>query len=226
MTRPYLLYVACAKGKTEIELFGEGRQFDVAINDYTGNHETPAEAEYRFSQDQWKFQHVHALASLPSSLSPFLGDYRAVALFDDDIRVSTADLNRLFAVGDVFKLRLWQPALGEGSRATWPVTRRADGSLIRMTDFVEIMCPIFSREGLRTCLPTFTENVSGWSLDTVLWRGLLNRRGMAIVDAVPVGHYRPIGNGGRRLANGKTPLEEGQELIAKYRRYSEYRRRR
>ena len=43
---------------------------------------------------------------------------------------------------------------------------------------------------------------------------------MAIVDAVPVGHYRPIGNGGRRLANGKTPLEEGQELIAKYRRYS------
>jgi len=37
MTRPYLLYVACAKGKTEIELFGEGRQFDVAVNDYTGS---------------------------------------------------------------------------------------------------------------------------------------------------------------------------------------------
>ena len=119
----------------------------MAINDYTGNHETPAEAEYRFSQDQWKFQHVHALASPPSSLSPFLGDYRAVALFDDDIRVSTADLNRLFAVGDVFKLRLWQPALGEGSRATWPVTRRADGSLIRMTDFVEIIARSSAAKG-------------------------------------------------------------------------------
>ncbi len=219
MTRPYLLYVSCAKGKTEIELFGEGRQFDVAVNDYTGSGETPAEAEYRFSEDEWKFRHVH------TRLNGAMSDYRAVGLFDDDIKVSTTDLNRLFAIGDALGLKLWQPALDEGSRATWPITRRVRGSLARSVDFVEIMCPIFSREGLRICLPTFSENLSGWSLDTVLWRGLLNRQGMAIVDAIPVGHYRPIGNGGRKLPNGKTPIQEGLELIRRYPRFSEYQRR-
>jgi hypothetical protein len=68
--------------------------------------------------------------------------------------------------------------------------------LFRGTDFVEIMAPIMSRDFLRLALPHFDENFSSWGYEW-LWRKLLNDRRAfaAILDAAPIVHTRPIGQG-------------------------------
>ncbi len=209
MTRPYLLYVSTARGQTETELFGPGRLFDVAVNDYTQSRETPAEAEYGFSEDEWKFRHVH------TKLHPVVGNYRAVGIFDDDIHISTADLTRLFQIGDALDLALWQAALSRDSKDPWKHLFVVDGSLVRRCNVVEIMMPIFSREALRLCWDSFPKCYSAWGLDSA-WPTILKHRPRAIVDAVVAKHLRPVRSQNRRMPNGKTPNEENAMILREY----------
>jgi hypothetical protein len=80
------------------------------------------------------------------------------------------------------------------------------------------MCPLFSRDALRLVLPTFTLNVSAWGIDW-LWASMFRPEELAVVDATPMDHTRPLQSGGvhRRLAAlGVNPYEEHRQLVQKY----------
>ena len=209
MTRPYLLYVSTNRGTTETELFGAGRQFDVAVNDYTGSNDTPAAAEYRFSEDEWKFRHVHA------KLGGIVDRYRAVGIFDDNIAIGTAQLNRLFQIGDALELALWQAALSPNSKDPWRHLFVVPDSLLRRCNVVEVMMPIFSREALRLCWDSFPRCYSAWGLDSA-WPVILGRRPRAIVDAIVAKHLRPVRSQNRRMPNGMMPGEENSMILRQY----------
>jgi hypothetical protein len=209
MTRPYLLYVSCPRGKTETELFGKDRLFDVAINDYTGSGQTPAEAEYRYSVDEWKFRHVHAV------MGPLVDNYRAFGFFDDDIGITTAKLNRLFQIGDLLELALWQAALSPQSHDPWRHLFAVPGSLVRRCNVVEIMMPVFSRQALKLCWPSFPRCYSGWGLDSA-WPVLLQGLPRAIVDAITADHLRPVRSQNRKMPNGMTPNDENTMILRHY----------
>ena len=76
-----------------------------------------------------------------------------------------------------------------------------------------------ARPFLERCLPTFTENLSGWGLD-LLWPRMLPARPrvIAILDDVVMTHTRPVGGPGhdRLRAAGVTPQEESEALMAKH----------
>jgi hypothetical protein len=88
-----------------------------------------------------------------------------------------------------------------------------------MTNYVELMAPCFARPVLERCLPTFTENLSGWGLD-LLWPRLLppKPRTCAILDDVAMTHTRPVGGPtyDRLRAAGLTPHDEAHAVMVKY----------
>lgn len=135
-----------------------------------------------------------ALKSLINSHWDYIGQYDYIWLPDDDIACRNRDIERLFALTREYRLALSQPALRLDSYFSWVVTLRNPLLRMRFVNFVEIMVPCFEREFLARCLPHMSENLSGWGLDH-LWADMLRsqRRRMAIIDAAPVTHTRPLG---------------------------------
>ena len=199
--REYLIYCSSNRGDFAADLLAPSRTWDLALNDYSGDGELPGGAEYSHSVDRGKFTGAREL------LGERVFAYRGVAFLDDDVAASADTLKRLFEVGRLLDLDLWQPALTRESYGFWNHLKQAPGSLVRAAPFVEIMCPFFSAAGLRSCWQTFDAAESGYGLDNV-WRELLGRRRMAVVDALPVLHCRPPGSGKRRHCNGRTSSEE------------------
>jgi hypothetical protein len=151
------------------------------------------------------------------ALLPELTRYDAIWFPDDDIKADPATLERLF---DTFRRRrmlLAQPSLADGSYVSHEITRWNGSFEVRFTNFVEAMCPLFSREGLLTCAPSFTEVVSACGLDMV-WPVILGgpRDRIGMIDAAPVIHSRPVGGGTWRRPVGLDSQADRTKVLGKY----------
>lgn len=125
-----------------------------------------------------------------------LSQYDAFWFPDDDIWTSQVNISRMFDIFHEYDLSLAQPAMTADSfqnRRRFFVRQEA---ILRYTNFVEIMCPIFSRKALEELLHTFSVSPSGWGLDYV-WTHLIGNptRKIAIIDLTPVRHTRPYRQG-------------------------------
>ncbi|CAD0004385.1 DUF707 domain-containing protein [Flavobacterium chungangense] len=111
---------------------------------------------------------------------------------DDDISIDQNNIQKLFDFMENYELDLAQPAIAN-SYFSHPHTLRKANSLIRFTNFVEIMQPCFSRDALRKVLHTFNESKSGWGLD-FHWGIIVNYTefNMAIIDDIYSLHTRPV----------------------------------
>jgi hypothetical protein len=123
-----------------------------------------------------------------------LAAYEQVCFACDDLVAKPDTWNRLFAACRRYDLDLAQPAI-EGP-VSHEITRPVEGSKLRYTNFVEIMCPVFSARALRQLCGTFGESVSGWGLNW-LWPKLLagDMWRIGILDSVRITHSRPVGEG-------------------------------
>ncbi len=202
--RDFLLYVSCSKGLCQVELFGNNRIYDVAINDYTLQNSNPEEAEYKFSVDEWKFRHIH------KDLKDIVFKYKAIAIFDDDMLMSTDDLNSLFTIGETEKLNLWQASLTHDSANPWKHLYNIPNVYMLKTNSIELMMPIFSNEALKTCFDSFIINYSAWGLN-IAWTHLLKEEKIMVIHSIKAKHTRPLTRG-RIMPNGLTP-EQDAELV-------------
>gem|GEM_PF-569125 len=151
---------------------------------------------------------------------PWLSTYKSVWFCDDDIMTSWSDIQKLFELFSEFGLDLAQPALTTDSYFSLPICLQQKNSVLRFTNFVEVMIPLFSAKALKTCLPTFENSMSGWGLDFV-WAHLLGnpRHKLAIIDAVPVQHTRPVGSGAMYDHAKQIKIEPFDEMHEYLRRY-------
>lgn len=151
--------------------------------------------------------------------NPWVLDYEAVWLSDDDIQVDTATLSDLFDVFHEQKLDLAMPALQKGSYNLFDIYMVRPGKLLRYVEFVHEQSPLFSGKALRKLAESFGKNESGWGLG-IMWAEILGRKGMAIIDAAPVDHSRPIMISDmytKVLPDlGKDPYKEFDEIKAQY----------
>lgn len=125
----------------------------------------------------------------------YLEHYNYFFIPDDDIQTDQAGIERLFNLMEEYGLQIAQPAL-ERSYYTYPHTLLEHFSLLRYTNFVEMMAPCFSRDALRKVLWTFDANESGWGVE-FSWPGLISsdHRDIAVVDGAPMVHTRPVNTG-------------------------------
>ncbi len=155
--------------------------------------------------------------------APFLAtQYEAVLFIDDDIAVPPGGLSRLFERFAAHGLKLGQAALTADSPHSHVETLVNPTTAVRFTDFVEVMMPIFRRDALATCLPTFATCISGWGLDWV-WPHLVGcrNREVGFIDEVALRHTKPVdlaeGPFYQHLRSlGVDPWREMDDLLARH----------
>lgn len=197
-------------------LSGRTRDFDLFISYYG---KTPgryrAEADLYEERPGLKWPGIAALLQQHPQL---VEQYESFWFPDDDLSADTALIDRMFAFFCAYRLCLAQPALTRNSYYTWNTLLQDRRCHIRYTRFVEVMAPLFSRAALQLCAPTFAESRSGWGLDWV-WPGLCRDPGLgriALLDATPVHHTRPVGGELYRNHPELNPHADAARLLSAY----------
>jgi hypothetical protein len=192
------------------------RSFDLCLIYYGHSPQKFAnEAEIYLERKGIKFALIHQLAK--TGLADVLLRYDHVWMPDDDIAADADGVNRLFTLAAEHRLSICQPGIGTGE-VTFRTLRANPDYTLRYSRFVEIMCPLFTREALQRTLPTFGANRSAWGIDW-LWSCRFGPKDLAVIDAVPVEHTRALRSGGVHSllsAQGINPRREHEELMTKH----------
>lgn len=214
-TRKHLVLCRAGEGSLHRAWIGDPatRSYDVWLDCYCDPARWAGEAAHvADGRGTTKWPRIAALLAAHPAL---FEAYDAVWFPDDDLRIDAASVERFFAIFARHRLALAQPALEDRCYWSHELTIESRAFILRYVNFVEVMGPAFSREALRACAPTFGESGSGWGIDYVWSRVLgdpLDR--IAIVDATPMAHTRPLGGAGTYdLAAAE------QEMSALARRY-------
>lgn len=201
--RKNLVYIPTDRGEYLADIEVPGRSYDIITNDFAGDGST---TDYAIHGHKWQ-----CLAQImPDVLDQ--QQYEYYVFLDNDIEISEDSLERLFQLGQILKLDLYQAALTIDSICSHPLLKQRPASYVRPTQLVEIMSPIMSHAALDQLLPTFSLSESGWGLD-FLWAKRLKYKNMAVVDAVTMRHTKSIESPSWKLANGKTARQELDEIL-------------
>jgi hypothetical protein len=120
----------------------------------------------------------------------WVSQFEYIWLPDDDLSINTKSINELFEIAKKHSLWLCQPALL--GYASHNITLPRENSLLRFTNFVEVMAPLMDLDTLLKLKETFDVNYSSWGLDGV-WPYLLGnpKDKVAIIDTVKMIHTKP-----------------------------------
>lgn len=214
-----LVVLRCGDASLHPEYVNQYADFDVVLS-YFGND---------LPYDLTHIQYVHyCKGSKWEGLSAFFQAnpsiwqaYDYIWLPDDDLSSDVANINQFLQIAAQERFDLAQPGLTHNSYWSFLITRQVKGLRYRVSNFVEVMAPLFSRSAFAVCVDTFAENKSGFGLD-FLWRTLLKGRKIGIIDQTPVFHTRPVGSAGngmgaQKAGNVVTPRDERKALFKKYR---------
>ena len=184
------VFVPVGKDSLHRQLLKGDADFDLHLLIYDGSYNKfcndsdfiACDAGYKMDMT-YRYLHRHP---------EFLEKYEYFFLMDDDIVISTEDVNRLFSMMREYKLKIAQPSLVM-SYYTYKHTVFNPFYILRYTNFVEMMMPCFSRDALKAVLPTFEQKIR-WCGIEMHWPVLIgsNHNDMAIVDAVSARHTRPV----------------------------------
>jgi hypothetical protein len=189
-------------------------EFDVAVSYYGDGEYIPQNGEFvhYFKGGKWE-----GIFDFFIKNPRFLSEYTHIWLPDDDIVTNTKEIHRLFKITEARALQLCQPSLSWESYYSHVITLQNRSFELRYTNFVELMAPLFTAEALKRVLPLFEGVRFGWGLDKIWSRLLLDPQfGSAIIDAVAVGHYRPILSGSLYKKGALTPLEEHEQILSRF----------
>ena len=204
----------------------ENKNFDLFL-EYYGNKDQffINDCDY-YSHNKTSTKYVR-LFDLINSKTINMSNYDAIWLADDDISTNATNINKMFQLFRENQLWLAQPALTNDSSIAHGITRVNPNYVLRYTNFVEPMVPIFSSYAIAKCLETFSKSLSGWGLDFV-WPKLLGypTDKIAIIDSTPVKHTRIGGTGTLYRSINVNPRDELNRLVAEYEaiayRFTEY----
>ena len=150
------VFVAAGKDSLHRQLLKGEADFDLHLLIYDDSYNKYcndsdficADAGYKMDMT-YRYLHRHP---------EFMEKYEYFFLMDDDIEMSTEEVNKLFRMMREYYLKIAQPSLVM-SYYTYEHTLHNPLCILRYTNFVEMMVPCFSREALIKVLPTFEKNL-------------------------------------------------------------------
>jgi hypothetical protein len=156
-------------------------------------------SDHAFRSKGGKFQNLKRLVRQ----SPrFFEPYSHVWVCDDDIRISPAAIDELFAIAQGQGFSVAQPSFAPGGKNAHAMTvSRAPHCDFRIVNFVEVGVPLFRRDKLMEFLAVYDGSLTGWGIDywyaSVLQANA--RRNFAIIDRVEVVNPHDEEKGGREI---------------------------
>ena len=188
--KKYCVISAVGKQSLHHEWMNKSQNFDLHLIVYDDSfNEFLNDSPFVTHCKGFKLKLVHDyLAKHPQ----FLNQYEYFFMPDDDIRIDSANIELLFKHMQSYSLEIAQPALSD-SYYTYEHTMKCKSTVLRYTNFVEMMAPCFSQTALRKVLFTFNENTNGWGSE-YHWNELIGFTGceMAIIDDIVTIHTRPV----------------------------------
>jgi hypothetical protein len=187
------------------------KDFDLVLLYYENNEDTARSytnhTPYVYVAKGEKY---HLLKSFIQDNIEFISKFDYIWLPDDDVDISPENINRLFNISKEYNLSISQPAMD--GYVSHEITKPVPNSLLRYTNFVEVLAPLFNKETLLKVYNTFDLNYSSWGYD-YLWPHLLNypQNSIAIIDDIVMTHTRPVGQNYSRFP--KIPWDELVELL-------------
>ena len=214
-----LVVLRCGDASLHPEYVNQYADFDVVLS-YFGN-DLPYDLTHIQYAHYCKGSKWEGLNAFFQANPSIWQAYDYIWLPDDDLSSDVANINQFLQIAAQERFDLAQPGLTHNSYWSFLITRQVKGLRYRVSNFVEVMAPLFSRSAFAVCVDTFAENKSGFGLD-FLWRTLLKGRKIGIIDQTPVFHTRPVGSAGNGMGAQKaghvvTPRDERKALFKKYR---------
>lgn len=214
-----LVVLRCGDASLHPEYVNQYADFDVVLS-YFGN-DLPYDLTHIQYAHYCKGSKWEGLNAFFQANPSIWQAYDYIWLPDDDLSSDVANINQFLQIAAQERFDLAQPGLTHNSYWSFLITRQVKGLRYRVSNFVEVMAPLFSRSAFAVCVDTFAENKSGFGLD-FLWRTLLKGRKIGIIDQTPVFHTRPVGSAGngmgaQKAGNVVTPRDERKALFKKYR---------
>lgn len=204
------------------------KDFDVCLLFYHETINNPAlyeKAEFFYHLKGFKYFMLNEL--LTNVRPEWLDQYDYFYFLDDDIEIDTFQINALFALSRAFGSAISCASLSKDSFCSWPIFRQQPNSFCRFVGQIEVMAPLFSREALKTCLPSFTGNRSSWGIDSV-WSKMLGypKDRLIVFDEVVMKHTLPVGGGELYRKIQVDPHKDWEEVVTKFgarkQNYEEY----
>jgi hypothetical protein len=206
----------------------EEKQFDLCLLFYHDKINDPdlyKNVDYFYHLKDFKY---HMLYKLFTEVQPgWLKQYKYFYFLDDDIKIDTAQINKMFALSSVFDSWISQASLSQNSFCSWPMFKQQPDSFCRFVGQIEVMAPLFNAMALEKCLPSFIGNKSSWGVDSV-WSKILDypEDKLIVFDHVIMEHTKPVGGGELYEKIGVDPQEDWTNLTTKYnakkQNYQEY----
>ena len=188
--RRFLVMIRCGS-RPRPSLFSEplpiGRNFDVAVNYYA----PPNEKDYFFQNAELiiagGLSKYHAAKQCMHAGA--LHAYEGVYFLDEDIELHF-NPSEFFEYCTSKNFAIAQAALSHASDGAWRLTYCHPAFEYRLTNFVEVMAPFFSKEFLLTVVEAFDISISTYGLD-VFWGTQLEKgQTAAIVDRFQMTHAK------------------------------------
>jgi len=190
--RSNLIIVPVGDEKTyHKQWLSQEKNFDIMLINYSGEQgKYRDDADYYYEAAGYKFE-IAKKAIL--YYKEIVAAYAAIWMPDPDLAISVNDTNDLFDVFKRYKLDFAQASV-KNSKCIYPIMYRRPYCIIRYINFIELMCPLFTRETLFAVLDTFDLNRSGLGIDWVWAKRLADKR-LGVIDAVSVVHKKPLLSG-------------------------------
>jgi len=208
--------------------YREEKDFDLCLMFYHEQVDDPqlySGVDHFYHLKDFKY---HMIYNLLSNIHPeWLEQYDYFYFLDDDIDIDTRQINGMFALSRAFNISISQASLTKDSFCSWRMFRHQKNSFCRFVGQIEVMSPLFHKDALRTCLPTFISNRSSWGIDSV-WSKLLGypKEKLVVFDTIIMKHTLPVGGGELYQKIGINPHEEWNAVViqfgAKKQNYQEY----
>ncbi|MFS0753723.1 hypothetical protein ABC383_03400 [Noviherbaspirillum sp. 1P10PC] len=122
---------------------------------------------------------------------PDMLHFESFAFFDPDVGISFYDLGALLRAGCSDGKTLYQGAVASDSSTYWEFLKSKQTNTWREVSFVEVMAPIFSKEGLLAVIDCFSDSTSTWGLE-YYWYSKLKNFSMAVNDRFLIRHDSPV----------------------------------
>lgn len=181
------------------------RNFDLWTFKYDKSNIEDLYADKTFEVPLFKY---HAIRYLIKSQD--ISQYDYIWLPDDDLEISTENVNDIFNIAKEHNLMLGQVSVAGNLTWHWYLRQNKKYTL-RRTNFVEVMCPFFSNDFLHQCLDTFNQNLSSYGLD-VEWSFRTDIGRTAIIDKFSVNHIREVYSGKLYDKLKEVPVNPSEEL--------------
>ena len=215
----YLVISTVGDESLHKEWIKDSPNFDLVLI-YYGNNPNKI-SQYREDTENLyisKGEKYHLIKAFIQSNLDFINKYKYIWLPDDDVSISTFNINKFFSISEQYNLLISQPSMK--GYISHEITKPHLNVFLRYTNFVEILAPLFNIDSLILMYKHFDINYSGWGYE-YLWNHILGypKDKIAIIDEIIMEHVRPIGQDYSRFLIH--PWDEMSNLISYYNIYKQ-----